>query len=154
MTHPDPFDHFVADEDERLAEQLGVEVRDAARAAKEAVRRLAHLTLGAPALPAPEVYFVLADLDYLGHSLAQSLRQLGVGLQRSLDVYDVTQPDATDPAAAVDQCVYELLQAVADATDLGLRIGRARNAIASQGHRGRRTPTPTTPSITDPTREG
>lgn len=155
MTHLDPAAGHEPEPEDPMADQLASDVQHAAHTAWEQVRRLNHLTIGAPPLPAPEVYYALAHLERLGHGLAQSLRQLGVGLQRSLDLYHVTQPDDTDPAAVVDQCVYELLQAVADATDLGLRIGRARAAIAGQGHRGLRTPSPGTTDLssTDPTRE-
>ena len=139
MTHlgPTAGANHEPEPDDPMADQLGADVRRAANDAREAVRLVAHLTLGAPALPAPEVYFALADLERLGHGLAQALRQLGVSLQRSLDAYDVTQDKGTDPADAVDRCVFELLQAVADATDLGQRLGRGHAAIAGQGHLGR-----------------
>lgn len=125
--------------------QLGHHVRQAAAAAAAAVRRLSHLTDAAPPLPAPQLYAALVELEDLGHRLANPLRHLGVGLQRSLEVYAVVQDDGSDPAAAVDRRVFELQQAVADATDLGIRVGRASEAIASQGHRGRiPTNSPTT----------
>lgn len=123
--------------------QLSLDVRQAADDAAQAVRRLSQLVDAATPLPAPYLYGALVDLEDLGHRLAHGLRLLGVGLQRSLDTYDVVQDDGTDPAAAVDRCVFELRQAVADATDLGVRVGRAREAIASQAHRGRRTTTDT-----------
>lgn len=144
MTHLDPTGPPDDLDDDPMADQLGHDVRHAASDAAEAVRRLAHLTIGAPPLPAPEVYLTIERVERLGHSLAQSIRQLGVSLQRSLDAYDVTHDDDTDPAAAVDRCVYELLQAVADATDLGVRVGRGRAAIARQGHLGRIPTTSTT----------
>ena len=133
MTHLDP----TGDADFDQADQLAQDVRTFAGEAAEAIRNLNHLTVAAPALPAPEVYLILERLERLGYGLAQGIRQLGVGLQRSLDAYDVTQDDGADPADAVDRCTFELLQAVADATDLGVRIGRSRAAIAGQGHLGR-----------------
>jgi hypothetical protein len=116
------------------------DLRRFAGEAADAIRNLSHLTDAAPPLPAPEVYGTLGDLEDLGNRLALPLRHLVVGLQRSLDAYDVVQDDGSDPAAAVDRCVFELLQAAADASDLGVRLGRAREAIAGQGHRGRRRP--------------
>lgn len=141
MTPLDPSagDDFDSGGDPVLA--LARDARRFAGAAADAIRNLSHLTDAAPPLPAPEVYATLGDLEDVGNRLALPLRHLAVGLQRSVDAYHVVQDDGSDPAAAVDQAVFELHQAIADATDLGLRIGRAREAIAGQGHRGRRNPT-------------
>jgi hypothetical protein len=110
MTHLDPTAgaNHEPEPDDPMADQLGADVRRAANDAREAVRLVAHLTLGAPALPAPEVYFALADLERLGHGLAQALRQLGVSLQRSLDASTSPRTRAPTPpmrsTAAYSSC--------------------------------------------------
>ena len=69
MTHLDP----TGDADFDQADQLAQDVRTFAGEAAEAIRNLNHLTVAAPALPAPEVYLILERLERLGYGLAQYL---------------------------------------------------------------------------------
>jgi hypothetical protein len=116
------------------------EVAGHARAAADAVRAITHLTTHRPAIPAPDLYPVLGQLEELGYRLAQALRQLGVALEVSLGCHDVYQDDpGTDPNASVAQARARLADASASAVCLGRDIGRALNAIAGQGYHDTRS---------------
>lgn len=66
-----------------------------AEAAYEAIRSINHRTIWlSDGLPAPAVYWVLAELkSALGYSAQQTLEQLGRGLAQSLDHYEVYEDD-------------------------------------------------------------
>lgn len=115
---------------------LAQQVHRAAQQALEAIRDLNQLTADAPPLPAPMVLPVLTHLEDLGRRLHQGVQQLGVGLQRSLEEYELDEQTGAQPAVTADLAVFELLQALAAATEFARRIGRARVAVA--GHRVRR----------------
>ena len=48
-------------------------VEQHARTAAESVRRINHLTIHGPALPAPVVYAILGPLEQVGYGLHQAL---------------------------------------------------------------------------------
>jgi hypothetical protein len=82
------------------------------------------------------VYRVLGNLKgATGPMLAQALRQLASGLERSLNEYDVYEDDGRDPANSVDIASAHLLEAAALADLLGESLTKAQNAISRQGFR-------------------
>jgi hypothetical protein len=103
--------------------------------AYEAVRAINHATINRTAIPAPEVYRVLGSLKLVGHGLDQALSQLGAGLGRSLDHYDVYEDDGADPLVSVVQAVDLLTEARAHALTLGQLLERAQVALNRQGYR-------------------
>ncbi|MBN9103727.1 MAG: hypothetical protein J0I14_01870 [Propionibacteriaceae bacterium] len=108
-----------------------------AEAAYEAIRSINHRTIWlSDGLPAPAVYWVLAELkSALGYSAQQALEQLGRGLAQSLDHYEVYEDDGRDPSASVE-AAGAALQAAADlAGQIGVLLEAAQLAIARQGHR-------------------
>ena len=108
-----------------------------ADAAYEAVRAIAALTVFGPALLAPDLYPVLGSLALLGHSLEQALGQLGTGLERSPEVYDLREDDPDrDPAVSIEAAADLLSSAAQHAGTLGHACRRAQAAIAGQGWHG------------------
>lgn len=108
-----------------------------AEAAYEAIRSINHRTIWlSDGLPAPAVYWVLAELKLaLGYSAQRALEQLGRGLAQSLDHYEVYEDDGRDPSASVE-AAGAALQAAADlAGQIGVLLDAAQLAIARQGHR-------------------
>lgn len=86
-------------------------------------------------ITAPELYEVLGNLHGAsGYLLAQALRQLSQGLQRSLTdpALDVRQDDGSDPAAAVRTAQQLLGQAAALASDMSDLLSTAQAAISEQ----------------------
>ncbi len=108
-----------------------------AEAAYEAIRSINHRTIWlSDGLPAPAVYWVLAELkSALGYGAHQALEQLGRGLTQSLDHYEVYEEDGRDPSASVE-AADAALQAAADlAGQIGAFLDAAQLAIARQGYR-------------------
>lgn len=108
-----------------------------AEAAYEAIRSINHRTIWlSDGLPAPAVYWVLAELkSALGYSAQQTLAQLGRGLAQSLDHDEVYEDDGRDPSASVE-AASAALQAAADlAGQIGVLLEGAQLAIARQRHR-------------------
>lgn len=108
-----------------------------AEAAYEAIRSINHRTIWlSDGLPAPAVYWVLAELkSALGYSAQQTLEQLGRGLAQSLDHDEVYEDDGRDPSASVE-AASAALQAAADlAGQIGVLLEGAQLAIARQRHR-------------------
>jgi hypothetical protein len=103
--------------------------------AYEAVRGINHATINRAAIPAPEVYQVLGSLKLVGHGLDQALSQLGAGLGRSLDQYDVYEDNGADPLVSVVLAVDLLTEARAHARALGELLARAQVALNGQGYR-------------------
>lgn len=70
-----------------------------AEAACEAIRSINHRTIWlSDGLPAPAVYWVLAELkSALGYGAQQALEQLGRGLVQSLDHYESSTPAPAAP---------------------------------------------------------
>lgn len=86
--------------------------------------------------PAPTVYQVLVNLKHAtGPTLAQALRQLAHGLERSLSEYDVYEEDGSNPIGSTDMAAAHLLEAAALADLLGECLAKAQIAIAGQGFR-------------------
>lgn len=110
------------------------EIDDLAYAAYDNIRTINHQTYTA-AHPAPVVYDALGSLKLLGPALDQALRQIGAGLVRSLDVYDVREEDGGDPVARVAEAVDRLTAARAHADQMSDLIAAARVAIAHQRYR-------------------
>lgn len=101
--------------------------------AYEAIRAICHMS---QTYPAPTVYGVLGNLKAAGGPLlAQALRQLAGGLERSLNEYDVYEDDGRDPAGSIEMATAHLLEAASFAELLGKSLSKAQNAIARQGYR-------------------
>lgn len=99
----------------------------------EAVRAICHMS---QTHPAPTVYRVLGNLKgATGPMLAQALRQLANGLERSLTEYDVYEDDGRDPAGSIDMATAHMLEAATLADLLGESLAKAQNAISRQGYR-------------------
>lgn len=108
-----------------------------AEAAYEAIRSINHRTIWlSDGLPAPAVYWVLAELKSgLGYGAQQALEQLTRGLVESLDQYNVYEDDGRDPAASVQAASEALLAAAGLAGQIGTLLDAAQQAIAGQGYR-------------------
>ncbi|MDQ4504424.1 hypothetical protein [Sinomonas sp. ASV322] len=99
----------------------------------ESVRAICH---DSRTHPAPTVYRVLGNLKGAsGHMLAQALRQLAAGLERSLNEYDVYEDDGRNPAESVATAAEHMRAAATLASQLGEHLAEAQNAIAGQGYR-------------------
>jgi hypothetical protein len=85
--------------------------------------------------PAPVVYGVLGNLKTIGHFLPESCAQLAQGLVKSLDDYDVTEGDGTDPAASIMSAREHLSRAAKLAEQLGTELAKAQEALAGQAYR-------------------
>jgi hypothetical protein len=108
-----------------------------AEAAHEAIRSINHRTIWlSHGLPAPAVYWVLAELkSALGAGAQQALEQLGRGLAQSLDHYEVYEDDGRDPSASVEAAIAALRAAADLARQIGPLLDAAQLAIARQGYR-------------------
>jgi hypothetical protein len=108
-----------------------------AEAAYEAIRSINHRTIWlSDGLPAPAVYWVLAELkSALGYSAQQALEQLDRGLARSLDHYEVYEDDGREPSSSVDAAGAALRAAADLAGQIGVLLDAAQLAIAGQGYR-------------------
>jgi hypothetical protein len=106
-----------------------------AQDAYEAVREINHVLTGLAAVPAPLLYDVLGSLKQLGPALHQALTQLGEGLQKSLEVYDVYEDNGADPTFTAARSRQYLDEAAALAQRLGLLLEEAQSAITYQGYR-------------------
>lgn len=100
--------------------------------AYEALRALNHATLAAT-IPAPDAYDLLGSLQQAGAALDQLARQIGAGLVRSLDTYDVYD-NTRDPAASVAIATDALLLAGKHASRAGQALAAAQAAISQQGY--------------------
>lgn len=99
----------------------------------ESVRAICH---SSRTHPAPTVYRVLGNLKgAAGPMLAQALRQLASGLERSLSEYDVYEDDGRDPVDSIDMANAHLLEAATLADLLGESLAKAQSAISHQGVR-------------------
>ena len=108
-----------------------------AEAAYEAIRSINHRTIWlSDGLPAPAVYWVLAELKAaLGASAQQALEQLDRGLAQSLDHYQVYEDDGRDPSASVEAAGAALRAAADLAGQIGPLLEAAQLAVARQGYR-------------------
>lgn len=108
-----------------------------AEAACEAIRSINHRTIWlSDGLPAPAVYWVLAELkSALGYSAQQALEQLGRVLAQSLDHYEVYEDDGREPSSSVDAAGAALRAAAYLAGQIGVLLDAAQLAIAGQGYR-------------------
>ena len=100
----------------------------------ECVRALNHGTFRTT--PAPLVYALTGNLKEAGWGLSQLAEQLGSGLRRSLDEYDVYDNNR-DPADSVDQAQAHLQHAAHLARELGQAFEQAQGAINQQGYNDR-----------------
>lgn len=101
----------------------------AVHAALHSITLLSHATH-----PAPVVYGVLGNLKNIGHFLPETCSRLVQGLVRSLDDYDVTEGDGTDPVESVMKAREHLSRAAELAEQLGEELSKAQEAIADQGY--------------------
>lgn len=108
-----------------------------AEAAYEAIRSINHRTIWlADGLPAPAVYWVLAELkSALGYGAQQALGQLATGLGESLKHYDVYEDGGRDPSLSVRDASAALKAAADLAGQIGALLDAAQSAIAGQGYR-------------------
>ncbi|HQZ86465.1 MAG TPA: hypothetical protein PLB21_12675 [Actinomycetota bacterium] len=108
-----------------------------AEAAHEAIRLINHRTIWlSDGLPAPAVYWVLAELkSALGYGAQQALEQLRRGLAQSLDHYEVYEDDGGDPSASVEAASAALRAASGLAGQIGALLDAAQLAIARQAYR-------------------
>lgn len=113
-----------------------------AEQAAEAIQGLNHRTRRT--IPAPWAYEVLGRLTQIAHGLPQLFDQLGDGLHRSLDEYDVYD-HARAPAVSVELVCAALDDATTHAARLGELLEEAHAAIADQG---RALPVQEPPTVT------
>jgi hypothetical protein len=114
-----------------------------AHTAAESIRRINHLTIHGPALPAPNVYTILVPLEQLGYGLQQALHQISRALDRSPAVYQIYEDNpARDPDQSIAEARRQLAAAAHLAGMVGQFLGHARDAIAGQGYHN---PTPDPP---------
>jgi hypothetical protein len=97
---------------------------------------LNHATLTHRAIPAPHIAPVLGSLASVGWRLQQLLPQVSGCLAASLDIdatgYRVSQDDASDPLAALDNARDHLSVAAVLAGELGSRLDAAHQALSRQ----------------------
>lgn len=101
--------------------------------AYESIRAINHLTFGG-AIPAPLLYEILGNLKGVGHMLPQALTQLGEGLLRSLDEFEVYDNDG-EPRANATRAAHQLMEAAEHAARLGDLLEAAQTTINAQGYR-------------------
>ncbi len=110
----------------------GVELSDCARQAENAVRRLAHLTIG-PSLTPAEVDDVLGHLAETVAALPQVAAQLGGILDRSRDTHLLVMDGmttTTDPDLAIDTARLHLDELRGPALQTYRQLNTARNEVA------------------------
>lgn len=107
------------------------EITDCARVAEDAIRRLAHLTIGRPSMTPADLDTVLAHLAETLAAVPQVANQLGRILGRSGDAHLMDgMTTTTDPDLAVDTARRHL-DAVRDSAIATHRhVNSARNEVA------------------------
>lgn len=122
-------------EGETVFERCGTELTELADQAAQAVRRINHVTITGPALPAPAVYDALGALKGVGYGLDQATGQLADRLKASDGAFDLYESDGGDPSVSIAAATAALTEAAAHARDLGRLLDTAQTAIAGQGYR-------------------
>ncbi|HWU46115.1 MAG TPA: hypothetical protein VN133_05095 [Humibacter sp.] len=103
----------------------------------DGMRELSVAVVGRP-IPAPELYVILGNLEAAGgYNLAELLGRLAIGLERSLDEYNVYEDDGADPSHRVRLTKALLRRAASHAQQITLCLEAAHCEIAGQGHHGR-----------------
>lgn len=103
------------------------------------------------AVPAPELYEILGNLEGAGgYLLAELLGRLADGIQKSVAEYEVYEDDVGNPGGRAKLTAMLLREAAAHAKHICLCLEAAHSEIAGQGHRGRKTG-PATRSADEPT---
>ncbi len=102
--------------------------------ASEAIRSLNHASRDRD-LPAPVAYGVLAGMAEIGFRLDQLAGQIGAGLLRSLDLYDVYDTNR-DPKVSHAMAEQALISGARHVYRAAERFAEAQNAISGQGHNG------------------
>lgn len=108
-------------------------VIDCARQAEDAIRRLVHLTLQAPALTPAQVDAVLSHLVETIATLLQVTGQLGTILDRTRQTHLLAMDGmthTTDPDLAIDTARHHLDQARHPAVETYRHLNAARNEAA------------------------
>lgn len=104
----------------------------------EAIRALNHITSSRATyeegIPAPVAYRALGDLAQAASILPQLTEQLGEGLVRSLEHFDVYD-DKREPALSVQVAAEHLATAAVEALRLAASLSAAQTALNSQGYR-------------------
>lgn len=119
---------------QRTPEPAGAREHELADGASQAIRAINHLTIGAHAIPAPEMFEVLGDLKSLGYGLEQALRQLARSLASSLAVYAVYEEDGGNPEESVAYAMESMRVAAGHASRLGEVLDGAQADISRQGY--------------------
>lgn len=108
-----------------------------AERAQESMRALAHTCTGVP-IPAPDARDLMGELALCLVRMADAFRGIGSGVRGSLTVFDVVEESGEHPGRAA-VLAQESLQAAADAAaQAAQHVWDAQEALAGQGHRGRK----------------
>lgn len=121
------------DDDESTSTHVVEEITDCARAAEDAIRRLAHLTIGRPSMVPADVDTVLAHLAATTAAVPQVATQLGKFLDRSRDTHRLSMDGmtaTTDPDLAVDTARLHLDAVRDSAIGTYRHLNSARNEVA------------------------
>ncbi|WP_020387857.1 hypothetical protein [Kribbella catacumbae] len=105
--------------------------------ASEAIRALNHATQLRD-VPAPVAYELLAGMAEIGYRMDQLAGQIGVGLLRSPDLYDVYDTNR-DPKASQVLAEAALIDGARHVYMAAERFAEAQAAISGQGNNGRLT---------------
>ena len=80
------------------------------------------------------VYAILGNGHALGYALQQALQQIGAGLVRWLDEYDVGEDDGSDPAVNAMRAQDLMNQAAEHAGQIGRLLQETHNTIDGQSY--------------------
>jgi len=122
-----------ASSDEPTKQDPGAEVTGGARAAEDAIHRLARLTVDRPSMTPADIDVVLAHLAAAVAALPQVAAQLGDILDQAKDDYRLAMDSMTtpvDPAIAIDTARLHLDAVREPAIDLYRRLDAAHNETA------------------------
>jgi hypothetical protein len=125
---------MTTNEIEQTSASAGAQGHQLATTATHAVRGINHLTVGSPAIPAPEMYEVLGELKILGYGLDQALRQLARSLASSLTVFAVFEEDGGNPEESIAYAMDSMRVAAGHASRLGEVLDFAQTDISRQGY--------------------
>ena len=133
MTPDDqPLDNPGSHDSRHDANRPGVELIDCAGQVEDAVRRLAHLTLGRPSLTPAEVDTVLGHLAESLAALPQVATQLGDILDRTRDTHLLAMDGmstTTEPDLALDTARLHLDELRGPAVETYRHLNAARNEV-------------------------
>lgn len=120
---------FSGDNDEGASAHVVDEITDSVRMAEDALRRLAHLTIGRPSMIPADLDTVLAHLA----AVPQVATQLGRIRDRSREAYRLSMGGmtaTTDPDLAVDTAWLHLVAVRDSALETNRHLNSAGNEVA------------------------